>query len=119
MKKIMIVDDAIFMRSTLKRIIEANFDSSATIEAGDGDECINLYTKTKPDMVLMDITMPTMNGITATKLIKEIDENAKIIIISAIGQQQFVLDAIEAGALNFIVKPFSEEKVVSCIQKYL
>lgn len=88
-------------------------------EAGDGAECISSYQIYHPDLVLMDITMPDMDGITATKKIMEIDQNVKIIIVSALGLQEKVFEAITAGAKDFIVKPFTQETLIQCMKKYV
>lgn len=118
MAKLLLCDDAIFIRGTIKQIVEKD-GHSVIAEASDGTECIQQYQIYKPDIVLMDITMPDMDGITATKKIMEIDPNAKIIMVSAMGQQAMVFSAIEAGAKDFIVKPFQPEKILNCIRKYL
>lgn len=118
MVKVLICDDAIFMRQSIKKIVEAEGYYVAA-EAGDGQECIDKYAQVKPNIVLMDITMPDMDGITATKKILEIDPAANIIIVSALGQQAKVFEAIGAGAKDFIVKPFKPEKIIECIKKYI
>lgn len=118
MANIMLVDDAAFMRQSLLRIVSAA-GHTVVGEAGNGAEGIEQYQICKPDIVLMDITMPDMDGIEATQKIKAIDPNAKIIMVSAMGQQEKVFAAIAAGAKDFIVKPFEASKIVSCIQKYL
>ena len=111
MKTVLIVDDAIFMRSTLKQILK-NTDYEVVGEAENGEKAIEEYKRLSPDIVTMDITMPVMNGVDAVKEIISIDEEAKIIMISAMGQQGYVLETINAGATNFIVKPFNKEKVI-------
>lgn len=117
-QKILIVDDAAFMRMMIKDILTKNgFEIAA--EAGDGSEAIEKYKETSPDLVTLDITMPEMDGIAALKEIKKIDENAKIIMCSAMGQQAMVIDAIQAGAKDFIVKPFQAERVIEAIKKAL
>ncbi|RSK27037.1 response regulator [Bacillus sp. HMF5848] len=114
--KIMIVDDAAFMRMMIKDILSKNgFDIVA--EAADGAQAVDLYKEHNPDLVTMDITMPEMDGITALKEIKKINPNAKIIMCSAMGQQAMVIDAIQAGAKDFIVKPFQADRVLEAINK--
>ena len=88
-------------------------------EAADGLQAIEKYKELQPDLVTMDITMPEMDGITALKEIKKINPNAKIIMCSAMGQQAMVIDAIQAGAKDFIVKPFQADRVLEAIRKHL
>ncbi|WP_448516297.1 chemotaxis protein CheY [Pseudothermotoga sp.] len=115
-KRVLIVDDAAFMRMLLKDIItKAGYEVAG--EAANGVEAVEKYKELKPDVVTMDITMPEMDGITAIKKIKEIDPNAKIIVCSAMGQQAMVIEAIQAGAKDFIVKPFQHSRVVEALQK--
>lgn len=110
MKKVLIVDDAAFMRLCLKNILE---DSGFTVvaEAENGFKAIQLYKQLKPDIVTMDLTMPELSGIDTIKMIKEIDKNARIIVISSMGHERVVREAIIAGAISFIVKPFREEAI--------
>lgn len=115
--KIMVVDDAAFMRMSLKKILEAAF-YEVVAEAETGKDAIEKYEKYHPDMVLMDITMPDMDGITAVQEIMKLDRNAKIIMCSAMGQQTKVVDAITAGAKDFIVKPIQEERVINAIRRW-
>ncbi len=116
--KILIVDDAAFMRMMIKDILSKNgFDIVG--EAADGVQAIEKYRETNPDLVTMDITMPEMDGITALKEIKKINPNAKVIMCSAMGQQAMVIDAIQAGANDFIVKPFQADRVLEAINKTL
>lgn len=117
-QKILIVDDAAFMRMMIKDILIKNSFEIAE-EAADGAEAIEKFKETAPDLVMMDITMPEMDGITALKEIKKLDANAKVIMCSAMGQQAMVIDAIQAGAKDFIVKPFQAERVIEAIQKAL
>ncbi len=118
MAAILIADDAKFMRLTLARIWEKE-DHQIAGEAENGKEAVELYRRLRPDLVIMDITMPVMNGIEAVRAIKEIDPGAKIIICSALGQQRMVVEAIEAGAADFIVKPFEETRVLEAIARLL
>ena len=117
-KRILIVDDAAFMRMMIKDILTKN-NFEVVGEAADGLQAIDKYMELKPDLVTMDITMPEMDGITALKAIKEKDPAAKIIMCSAMGQQAMVIDAISAGANDFIVKPFQADRVVEAIEKAL
>lgn len=118
MAKILIVDDAAFMRMMIKDILTKNgFEIIG--EATDGVHAIEKFKEVKPDLVTMDITMPEMDGITALKEIKKIDPNAKVIMCSAMGQQAMVIDAIQAGANDFIVKPFQNDRVLEAINKAL
>lgn len=116
MARILIVDDAAFMRMQLKNIF-TNLGHEVVGEAENGQQAASLYEELQPDIVSMDITMPEMNGVEATKEIKSKYANATIIMCSAMGQQQMVLDAIKAGATDFIVKPFTEERVKETLEK--
>jgi two-component system chemotaxis response regulator CheY len=118
MAKILIVDDAAFMRMMIKEILTKNgFDVVG--EASDGQQAIDKFKELEPDLVTMDITMPEMDGVTALKEIKKINPNSKVIMCSAMGQQAMVIDAIQAGAKDFIVKPFQAERVLEAINKTL
>ncbi len=115
---ILIADDLKFMKMVLRDIIEkAGFRVIG--EAADGEEAVRLFEEKRPDVVVMDITMPKMDGITALKKIMEIDPNAKVIMCSALGQQRLIINAIQIGAKDFIVKPFQPERIVSSIKKVL
>ena len=117
-KKIMITDDTLFMRVTLKNILTSNgYDT--VIEAENGQMAIEKYAQHKPDLVLMDITMPILDGIAATKAITGSDPNAKVVMCTAMGQKNMVIEAIQAGAKDFIVKPFQPERVLESIAKLL
>ncbi|KGA97349.1 chemotaxis protein CheY [Alkalihalobacillus alcalophilus ATCC 27647 = CGMCC 1.3604] len=118
MASILIVDDAAFMRMMIKDILVKNGFEIAG-EAANGVEAISKYNEVKPDLVTMDITMPDMDGIEALKKIKEVDINAKVIMCSAMGQQSMVIEAIQGGAKDFIVKPFQADRVIEAIQKVL
>jgi two-component system, chemotaxis family, chemotaxis protein CheY len=118
MAKILIVDDTLFMRTMLKKLLEDNGYQIAG-EAGTGEEAIQKYKILQPDLVTMDITMPDMDGISAVKEIMALDLKAKIIMCSAMGQQSLVLDAIKAGAKDFIVKPFQQERVLEAVKRVL
>ena len=115
MANILIVDDAKFMRLTLAAILKKG-NHHIVGEAESGIEAIDLYEKHKPDLVTMDITMPLMSGLEATKVIKGKYPDAKIIMCSAMGQQKIVRESIEAGAKDFIIKPFEENRVIDAIK---
>ncbi|PIC65624.1 two-component system response regulator [Sporosarcina sp. P13] len=117
-KRILVVDDAAFMRMMIKDILTKN-NYEVVGEAADGIQAIEKYNELKPDLVTMDITMPEMDGISALKAIKGTHPSAKIIMCSAMGQQAMVIDAIQAGAKDFIVKPFQADRVIEAIDKAL
>lgn len=115
-KNILIVDDAAFMRMMIKDILTKNGYNIAA-EAENGKIAVDKYNEVKPDLVLMDITMPEMDGIQALKAIRGNDPNANIIMCSAMGQQAMVIEAIQSGAKDFIVKPFQAERVLEAVKK--
>lgn len=117
-KGILIVDDATFMRMMIKDILEKN-GYEVIGEANNGITAVEKYKELSPELVIMDITMPEMDGIAALKAIKASDPNATVIMCSAMGQQAMVIDAIQAGAKDFIVKPFQADRVIEAIQKAL
>ena len=114
-KKILISDDATFMRAMLRGILIEN--QYAVYEASNGQEAIDQYEAHHPDLVFMDITMPVMDGIAATRAIKAKNPDAVIVMCSAMGQQSMVIEAVRAGAKDFIVKPFHPERVLDCVKK--
>ncbi|KMT21996.1 response regulator [Clostridium cylindrosporum] len=116
MKKVLIVDDMLFMRNLLKTMLEEN-GFEVVAEAGDGLEAIEKYSEFRPDVVTMDITMKEMDGIEAIKGIREIDENCKVVVISALGMESMVMKAIAAGAKGFIRKPFEKENVIKTLNE--
>ena len=116
MAKILIVDDAAFMRMMIKDILTKN-GYEVVAEAANGVEAVELYKSHQPDLVTMDITMPEMDGIEAVKQIKAVNPAAKVIMCSAMGQQSMVMDAIKAGANDFIVKPFQADRVLEAVKK--
>ncbi|AJS59159.1 MULTISPECIES: response regulator [Paenibacillus] len=116
--RILIVDDAAFMRMMIRDILTKN-GFEVVGEAQDGAQAIEKFKEVRPDLITMDITMPEMDGIAALKEIKKIDPSAKVIMCSAMGQQAMVIDAIQAGAKDFIVKPFQSDRVVEAINKTL
>ena len=115
-KNILICDDAAFMRMMIKDILSKNGYNVAG-EAENGAKAVEKYAEVKPDLVLMDIAMPEMDGIQALKKIKESDPAALVIMCSAMGQQAMVIEAIQAGAKDFIVKPFQAERVLEAVKK--
>lgn len=118
MANILVVDDAAFMRMMIKDILTKN-GLVVVGEAADGSQAVERYQELRPDLVTMDITMPEVDGIEAIKRIRQIDPNARIIVCSAMGQQAMVIEAIQAGAKDFIVKPFQADRVVEAVQKAL
>lgn len=115
---VLLVDDAAFMRMMIKDILSKNgFEILG--EAENGAKAVEKYKELNPDLVVMDITMPEMDGIQAVKAIKEINPDAKIIMCSAMGQQAMVIEAIQAGAKDFIVKPFQADRVLEAVKKAL
>ena len=117
-KSILICDDAAFMRMMIKDILVKNGYNIAG-EAENGVNAVEKYAETKPDLVLMDITMPEMDGIQALKKIKSTDPAASVIMCSAMGQQAMVIESIQAGARDFIVKPFQADRVLEAVKKVI
>lgn len=118
MTKVLIVDDASFMRTMIKKILIEN-GFQVVGEACNGQDAYEKYIELKPDVVTMDITMPEVDGITSVKMIREYDKSANIIMCSAMGQQSMVKESLKAGAKDFVVKPFKEEKVLQAINNVL
>jgi two-component system chemotaxis response regulator CheY len=118
MNRVLVVDDAAFMRTSIRRILEKN-GFEVVGEAENGLVATERYKQLKPDIVTMDITMPEMDGITALKVIKQYDPKAKIIIVTAMGQEPMVMDAVASGAASFIVKPFKEDIIIQTLNKVL
>jgi len=116
--RILIADDLSFMRLVQKEILEEN-GYNVVGEAADGIEAIDKFKALKPDVLVLDITMPHMNGLDAMYKIFEMDKSARIVICSALGQQQLIVEAIKAGVKDFIVKPFKPERMLSAILKAL
>lgn len=117
-KNVLIVDDAAFMRMMIKDILTKS-GYNVVGEAENGAKAVEKYNELKPDLVLMDITMPEMDGIQALKAIKGADGGAKVIMCSAMGQQAMVIESIQSGAKDFIVKPFQADRVIEAVQKVL
>ena len=116
MKNVLVVDDAAFMRVTIKNMLEKN-GFSVIGEAENGKVAVQKYNELKPDIVTMDITMPEMDGLAALKTIMQVNPQAQVVMMTAMGQQGMVKDAVMAGAKGFIVKPFKEETVLSALNK--
>jgi two-component system, chemotaxis family, chemotaxis protein CheY len=114
---VLVVDDAVFMRTMIRDILAR--EGYAISEAGNGLEAVQKYSDERPDLVTLDITMPEMDGLEALRAIREIDPHARVLMVSAMGQQQMILEALEGGALDFIVKPFKPTKVVETVRKCL
>lgn len=116
MKRVLLVDDAMFIRNSLKIILEKN-GFEVVGQAEDGRQAVNMYQTLKPDVVTMDVTMPNMDGLEALNAIKAFDKSARVVMVTAMGKEEIVRQAIMSGATNFIVKPFNEEKVVAVMSK--
>ena len=117
MAKILVVDDAAFMRMRCSKMLKENgYD---VVEAENGLEALEVYASEKPDCVLMDITMPEMDGIAALKALRESDPNARVAMVTAMGQQSIIMEAIKCGAKDFVVKPFEAERVLAAVEKLL
>ena len=115
MPTILVVDDAAFMRMRMSKILtEAGYN---VVQAENGLDAIEKYKSSRPDAVLMDITMPEMDGLTALKELKAFDPTARIAMLTALGQQQVVLDAVKSGAKDFLVKPADGERVLAAVSK--
>ncbi|MES4792109.1 MAG: two-component system response regulator [Chloroflexota bacterium] len=115
MATILVVDDAAFMRMRMSKILtEAGYE---VIQAENGLEAVQKYQTARPDAVLMDITMPEMDGLTALKEIRKVDPNAKVAMVTALGQQQIVLEAVKNGAKDFLVKPAEADRVLAAVSK--
>ena len=117
-KTVLIVDDAAFMRMMIRDILTKN-GYEVVGEAENGAKALEKYKELNPDLVIMDITMPEVDGIQAVRDIKKCDENSKIIMCSAMGQQAMVIESIQAGAKDFIVKPFQPERVIEAVRKVI
>lgn len=114
--RVLIVDDALFMRNMLKDIF-TNAGHDVIGEAANGDEAVAKYSELKPDLVTMDIVMPQKSGIEALREIREQDPDAKIVMCSALGQDALVVEAVQSGAKDFIVKPFKEDRVLDVVRR--
>ncbi|MEA5083819.1 MAG: response regulator [Lachnospiraceae bacterium] len=118
MSKILLVDDAAFMRMMIKDALQKN-GYTDLYEAADGVEAVSKFNEVKPDLVIMDITMPNMDGLSALKAIKTIDASANVVMCSAMGQEAMVIEAIKLGAKDFIVKPFKPDRILKTVTTVL
>ena len=117
MAKILIVDDAEFLRVRLNKMLDT--EGHEVFQAGNGNEAVSSYKEIHPDVVLMDVTMPEMDGLAALKEIIGFDARAPVIMLTALGQESVVLEAVKSGARDFIVKPFEQDRVMKAINKLL
>jgi two-component system chemotaxis response regulator CheY len=116
MAKVLIVDDAAFMRLRLSKLLQEQ--GHHVLEASNGQEAVDRYREHTPDVVLMDITMPVMDGIQALQAIRSLDSEARVVMCSALGQQTMVIEAIRAGAKDFVVKPYTPDRVLQAVNKW-
>ena len=117
MAKVMVVDDAAFMRLRACKVLQDN--GHDVIQAENGAEAVRQYAEHRPDAVLMDITMPEMDGLAALKEIRKLDPTARVAMVTAMGQQAIVMEALKAGAKDFVLKPFQPDRVLGALQKIL
>ncbi len=117
MTKILIADDAAFMRMRCSKLLLEN--GYEVIEATNGAEALEKYKECRPDAVLLDITMPKMDGIVALQEILKVDPSARVAMVTALGQKSMVLNAIKAGARDFVTKPFEAARVIDTVQKLI
>mgnify|MGYP000974069338 CR=1 FL=1 len=117
MVRVLIVDDTQFIRASLRLMLERHDDIEIVGEADTGTKAVSMYQRLKPDVVTMDISMPSMDGIEAVRRIISADPNAKVCMITSMGKEQVVKESILTGAKGFIVKPFYEDKVVDVLKK--
>lgn len=117
MAKVLLVDDAAFMRMRCARLLQE--EGHEVLEAANGREAVEVYQAHRPDAVLMDITMPEMDGLEALRAIRAIDPQARVAMLTAMGQQAIVIEAIKCGARDFVVKPFERERVLAAVAKLI
>ena len=117
MAKVLVVDDAAFMRLRACKVLQDN--GHEVVQAENGADAVRQYSAHKPDAVLMDITMPEMYGLAALKEIKKLDPTARVAMVTAMGQQAIVMEALKAGAKDFVLKPFQPDRVLGALQKLL
>lgn len=117
MLTLLVVDDAAFMRMRCSKLLVEN--GYKVIEAENGAQAVTKYREIRPDGVLLDITMPEMDGLTALKEIRKIDPNARVAMVTAMGQQALVMDALKSGAKDFVLKPFQSDRVLAAVKKML
>jgi two-component system chemotaxis response regulator CheY len=116
-RTVLVVDDAAFMRMMIRDILAK--EGYVIQEAANGREAVEKYDELHPDLVTMDITMPEMSGLEALRIIRNRDAKARVLMVSAMGQQKMIVEALEAGAMDFLVKPFQPTKVLEAIKKCL
>jgi two-component system, chemotaxis family, chemotaxis protein CheY len=116
-KTILVVDDAAFMRMMIRDILSK--EGYSIREAINGADAVEKFAETRPDLVTLDVTMPEMDGIEALRAIREIDPDASVLMVSAMGQQALIVEALEAGATDFLIKPFQPTKVLETVKKCL
>jgi two-component system chemotaxis response regulator CheY len=117
-KRVLIVDDALIMRKRIRQIAEeAGWQVAG--EAKDGEEALDLYERESPDLVTMDIVMPKMDGVTALQQLMQDDPHARVVMVSAVNQKEKLAQCIQAGAIDFIVKPFEKARLRGFFEKYL
>ena len=117
-KKVLIVDDSGYMRQVIRRHLESK-GFEVTGEASDGSEVVALAENLRPDLITMDLSMKTLGGIEATKQVKKAVPEAKVIVVSALGESRFIKEAVAAGAHDFIIKPFTEDRLISSVRSAL
>ena len=117
MARVLVVDDAEFMRVRAAKVLEEA--GHVVVQAENGHEAVKQYTDWRPDAVLLDITMPEMDGLTALKEIRKIDPSARVAMVTAMGQQAIVMEALKSGARDFVLKPFQPERMLAALQKLL
>ena len=115
----LLVDDAICMRMKMKLLLQRAFKAEVIEEASNGQEAVDKFKKCRPDIIIMDITMPVMDGLTALKEIKKIDANATVVMVTAMGKEGLVVEAVMAGARDYIVKPYTDERVITTLEKII
>lgn len=116
-RTVLVVDDAAFMRMMIRDILSK--EGYVIHEAVNGRDAVEKYAELRPDLVTMDITMPEMSGLEALRSIRESDPNARVLMVSAMGQQKMIVEALELGAMDFLVKPFQPTKVLETVKKCL
>lgn len=117
MRKIMVVDDAQFMRVRISKLLTGH--GYEVVEAENGNQAVQVYQVAKPDAVLMDVTMPEKDGLEALTEIRGFDPRAKVIMLTALGQESMVVQAVQAGARDYVVKPFDPDRIMTALQKVL
>lgn len=117
MAKVLVVDDAAFMRLRACKVLQDN--GHEVVQAENGADAVRQYAEHRPDAVLMDITMPEMDGLEALKQIRKLDPTARVAMVTAMGQQAIVMEALRAGAKDFVLKPFQPDRVLGALQKLL